>query len=64
MKDRSHKQEKLREEFLQDIYERELVCGEPVGSLRKLAMRFSTTPQTVARMLTGLESCGILCRNE
>ena len=64
MKDRSHKQEKLREEFLLDIYERELVCGEPVGSLRKLAMRYSTTPQTVARMFADLVDAGILSRNE
>lgn len=54
----------LVEKLKQDIYLKELRQGDRIGSIRRLAMRYHTTPLTVNRTLNDLVEEQILYRDE
>ena len=54
----------LAEKLKQDIYLKELQVGDRIGSIRRLAMRYHTTPLTVNRTLNALVEEQILYRDE
>ena len=47
----------LAEKIKQDIYLKELRQGDRIGSIRRLAMRYHTTPLTVNRTRQTLCRC-------
>ncbi len=58
------KRTEIAEKLQQDIYLKELQSGDVVGSIRRLAMRYHTTPVTITRLLNELVDNGVLYRDE
>ncbi|MBE6373478.1 MAG: GntR family transcriptional regulator [Lentisphaerae bacterium] len=64
MPEKKQKRTELARKLQQDIYSKELRAGDSIGSIRRLAMRYHTTPLTISRMLNDLVDTGILCRDK
>lgn len=59
----NQKRTDIAQRLLSDIYEKELDAGDRVGSVRRLAMRYHSTPLTISRMLSELVDEGVLYRD-
>ena len=58
------KRTEIAEKLQRDIYLKELQAGDGVGSIRRLAMRYHTTPVTITRLLDDLVDSGVLYRDK
>ena len=58
------KRAEIAQKLQQDIYLKGLLPGDFIGSVRRLAMRYQTTPLTISRMLREMVAAGELCKDD
>ncbi|MBR7144513.1 MAG: hypothetical protein IKD10_06170 [Lentisphaeria bacterium] len=64
MAQKKSKRTEIAQKLQQDIYLKGLLPGDFIGSVRRLAMRYQTTPLTISRMLNEMVIAGELSKDD